>query len=107
MVGLGRMGANMTRRLIEHGHEVVAHDRDPDAVKATAADGAQGVDTLDAVAAALEAPRAVWLMLPAGRPTDETVERLAGILAAGDTVVDGGNAKYHDSIRRGELLAAK
>ena len=107
MVGLGRMGANMTRRLIEHGHEVVAHDRDADAVKAAAAGGAQGVDTLDAVAGALEPPRAVWLMLPAGGPTDETVGRLAGLLAAGDTVVDGGNANYHDSIGHGQLLAAK
>ncbi|TML65335.1 MAG: 6-phosphogluconate dehydrogenase, partial [Actinobacteria bacterium] len=90
-----------------HGHEVVAHDRDADAVKAAAAGGAQGVDTLDAVAGALEPPRAVWLMLPAGGPTDETVGRLAGLLAAGDTVVDGGNANYHDSIGHGQLLAAK
>src|SRR5437899_6165335 len=107
MVGLGRMGANMTKRLIEHGHEVVAHDRNADAVKAATADGAQGVDTLDAVVAALETPRAVWLMLPAGPATDETVDRLAALLASGDTVVDGGNANYHDSIRHGELLAAK
>ena len=107
MIGLGRMGANMTRRLIEHGHEVVAHDRNVDAVKASTAGGAQGVDSLDAVVAALEAPRAVWLMLPAGGPTDETVDRLAGLLAAGDAVVDGGNANYHDSIRHGERLGAK
>jgi 6-phosphogluconate dehydrogenase len=98
MVGLGRMGANMTKRLIEHGHEVAAHDRNPAAVQAIADDGAQPCETLEAVVQALEPPRAVWIMVPSGDPTTSTINALSGLLAPGDTIVDGGNSNYHHAI---------
>ena len=107
MVGLGRMGANMTKRLIEGGHEVVATDRNPEAVAAIKADGAQPADTLDELVGQLEAPRAVWIMVPSGDPTKSTIEHLGTVLQSGDTVIDGGNSRYTDSQASGEMLAEK
>jgi 6-phosphogluconate dehydrogenase len=107
MIGLGRMGANMTTRLLAGGHRVVAFDRAPDAVAAAVKGGAVGAASLAELVAALAAPRAVWVMVPAGDPTESTVRALADALAPGDTVIDGGNSNYRDSMRRAELLATK
>ena len=107
MIGLGRMGANMTTRLLAGGHRVVAFDRAPDAVAAAVKGGAAGAASLAELVAALAAPRAVWVMVPAGDPTESTVRALADALAPGDTVIDGGNSNYRDSMRRAELLATK
>ena len=107
MIGLGRMGANMTTRLLGGGHRVVAFDRAPDAVAAAVKGGAAGAASLAELVAALAAPRAVWVMVPAGDPTESTVRALADTLAPGDTVIDGGNSNYRDSMRRAEFLATK
>jgi len=107
MIGLGRMGANMTTRLLGGGHRVVAYDRSPEAVAAVVKGGATGAASLAELVGALAAPRAVWVMVPAGDPTESTVRALADALAPGDTVIDGGNSNYRDSMRRGELLATK
>jgi 6-phosphogluconate dehydrogenase len=107
MVGLGKMGANMTTRLLRGGHEVVVHDRAADAVARAADGGATGAESLERLVRALGAPRAVWVMVPAGAPTEETVERLAALLAPGDTVVDGGNSNYKESMRRAAALRAR
>ncbi|MDQ1436843.1 MAG: 6-phosphogluconate dehydrogenase [Acidimicrobiaceae bacterium] len=104
MVGLGRMGGNMTKRLIDRGHEVVAYDRDPKAVKAAEADGAVAATSLEDAVAKLEPPRHVWVMVPSGAPTESTVMDLAQHLDAGDAIVDGGNSNYHDSMRRATTL---
>jgi 6-phosphogluconate dehydrogenase len=106
-VGLGRMGLNMVTRLQRGGHTVVAYDRSAEAVARAEAAGAGGVASLDALVAALTPPRAVWLMVPAGDPTEATVTALADLLAAGDTIVDGGNTNFHDDVRRAQTLAAK
>ncbi len=97
MIGLGRMGANMTTRLIRGGHTVVAYDRDPAAVQRTAGDGATGASSLQDLVAKLTPPRAVWIMVPAGAPTDSTVDELLGLLQSGDSVIDGGNSRWTDS----------
>jgi 6-phosphogluconate dehydrogenase len=94
MVGLGRMGGNMTKRLIDRGHEVVAYDRNDDVVKAAESDGAIAAHNLDEVIAQLSSPRAVWVMVPSGRPTEETCNALAGVMTAGDVIIDGGNSNY-------------
>jgi 6-phosphogluconate dehydrogenase len=107
MIGLGRMGANMARRLMRGGHQVVAYDRSADAVKQLAADGAKGVDGVSAMIAALAKPRAVWIMVPAGGPTESTVNELAEKLEAGDTIIDGGNSFFKDDVRRAKALTAK
>ena len=107
MIGLGRMGANMTTRLLGGGHRVVAFDRAPDAVAAAVKGGAAGAASLPELVAALAAPRAVWVMVPAGDPTESTVRALADALAPADTVIDGGNSNYRDSMRRAEFLAKK
>jgi len=107
MIGLGRMGANMARRLMRGGHQCVVYDRSPDAVKALAAEGATGADSLAALVKGLTRPRAVWVMVPAGAPTEATVTELAGVLEPGDTVIDGGNSFFKDDIRRARALAAK
>jgi 6-phosphogluconate dehydrogenase len=96
MVGLGRMGGNMAERLRAHGHEVVGFDAFSDATD---------VASVDALVDALPAPRLVWVMVPAGEPTEDTVERLASLLARGDVVVEGGNSNWRDSVRRAERLA--
>ncbi|MBK7857183.1 MAG: decarboxylating 6-phosphogluconate dehydrogenase [Archangiaceae bacterium] len=104
MVGLGRMGANMARRLMQGGHTCVVHDRDPEAVAVLVGEGAIGASSLEELAQKLEAPRAVWLMVPAGDPTEQTVQRLAGLLSKGDLVVDGGNSYFKDDARRAKQL---
>jgi len=98
LIGLGRMGDGIRARLRRGGHEVVGYDRNPDVTD---------VDSLQALVAALPAPRVVWVMVPAGDPTEQTIEELAGLLEAGDLVVDGGNSNYHDSIRRAASLAER
>jgi 6-phosphogluconate dehydrogenase len=106
MVGLGRMGLNMARRLARAGHRVVGHNRAPEPVAALVEAGGVGADSLEHLVAALPSPRVVWLMIPSGRPVDETIERLMPLLAPGDLVVDGGNSNYRDSRRRGAALEA-
>ncbi len=106
MVGLGRMGANMTRRLLRGGHRVVGYDRSAEAVAAVEEAGATGADSLDALVGALRAPRAVWLMVPAGAPVDATIDALLPLLAEGDVVIDGGNSYYRDTLRRAQTVAA-
>ena len=105
MVGLGRMGGNMTRRLIEHGHQVVAYDRNAESVEAATNDGAVGATDLDDLVSKLDAPRAVWVMVPAGDPTRATIDELAELLQPGDTIVDGGNSRYLDAVTRAQMLA--
>jgi 6-phosphogluconate dehydrogenase len=107
MIGLGRMGANMTRRLLRGGHSVVVYDLNPAAVAGLVAEGAVGSASLDELVTQLEAPRAVWLMVPSGEPTEKMVEALAGKLAAGDAIVDGGNSFFKDDVRRSRALDAK
>jgi 6-phosphogluconate dehydrogenase len=107
MVGLGRMGGNIVRRLLKHGHGAVVFDRSAGAVSELAGAGAVASNSLDDLVAKLEAPRAVWVMLPAGAPTEETIARLAQRMAPGDVVIDGGNTFYKDDIRRAAALKAK
>ncbi len=104
MVGLGRMGANMVKRLLRSGHEIVAYANEPAAVKASAADGAKGVNTLADLVKGLTAPRAIWLMVPAS-VVDSVIAQLVPLLSAGDIIIDGGNSHYHDDIRRADQLA--
>ena len=106
-VGLGRMGLNMVTRLVQGGHSVVAYDRSADAVARAEAAGARGVSTLDALIEGLAAPRAVWVMVPSGDPTESTVTSLGRLLSAGDTIVDGGNTNFHDDVRRAQSLASR
>jgi 6-phosphogluconate dehydrogenase len=107
MIGLGRMGSNMAHRLLEGGHQCVVFDRNPAAVAATAEAGAEGAGSLEQLVEMLAPPRAVWLMLPAGEPTEQTVIALAGLLAAGDCIVDGGNSYFKDDVRRARELAGR
>jgi len=106
-VGLGRMGLNMVTRLVRGGHQVVAYDRSADAVARAETAGARGASALDALVAALTTPRAVWVMVPAGDPTESTVSALAGLLSPDDVIIDGGNTNFHDDVRRAQALAAK
>lgn len=99
MVGLGRMGANMTTRLVRGGHEVVAYDRMPAVVQRSVDDGAVGALTFEELVSKLTPPRAVWLMIPAGEPTDTAIDKLLGLLQPGDTIIDGGNSRWTDSKR--------
>ena len=103
MIGLGRMGANMARRLMQAGHRCVAYDAHPAAVAVLAGHGARGVDSLAALAAALDQPRVLWLMLPAA-VVDQVLAKLVPLLGADDVVIDGGNSLYHDDIRRSAML---
>ena len=107
MIGLGRMGGNMAQRLVISGHRVVTYDRDTDAVTASADFGGEGAGSLEDVVSRLAAPRAVWVMVPAGQPTEDIIDAVAQLLSPGDAILDGGNANYKDSIRRGEKLAAQ
>jgi 6-phosphogluconate dehydrogenase len=100
MVGLGRMGANMARRLMRDGHRLVVFDVNPDAVSELAGEGAEGASSLEDLAAKLSAPRSVWVMVPAGEITEKTVESVAAVLDSGDAIIDGGNSYYRDDIRR-------
>jgi 6-phosphogluconate dehydrogenase len=103
-VGLGRMGGNMVTRLLRADHQVVAYDRADAARAAVEKGGARAVGSLDALVAALAPPRAVWVMVPAGAPTESTIHELAVKLAAGDVVIDGGNTRWTDDVRRAEAL---
>jgi len=107
IVGLGRMGANMARRLMRAGHRIVAYDVNAEAVSALAGEGADGASSLQELASKLSAPRAVWVMVPSGEITEKTVEDVAAVLDAGDAIVDGGNSYYRDDIRRAEMLREK
>ena len=104
MVGLGRMGANMTLRLLRGGHEVVAFDVDESAVKKVAGEGASPSTSLEDLISKLDAPRIVWTMVPSGDITEETISALRGLLSEGDIVIDGGNSRHTDSVARGEKL---
>ncbi|HEX2436126.1 MAG TPA: decarboxylating 6-phosphogluconate dehydrogenase [Solirubrobacterales bacterium] len=107
MVGLGRMGANMVRRLMRDGHECIVYDVNADAVKQLAGEDATGADSYDDFVSKLDQPRAAWMMVPAGDITESTVMELAGRLADGDAIVDGGNSYYRDDIRRAAEIADK
>ncbi|MFB3097199.1 MAG: phosphogluconate dehydrogenase (NAD(+)-dependent, decarboxylating) [Dehalococcoidia bacterium] len=104
MIGLGRMGANMVERLLRGGHQLVGYDRDPVAVQRVAEKGASGADSLAALAQQLKPPRAVWLMVPAGDPVDQTIEALIPHMSRGDVILDGGNSNYKDTVRRAAAL---
>jgi 6-phosphogluconate dehydrogenase len=107
MIGLGKMGANMTQRLLNGGHQVIVSDLNDEAVAAAAAAGAAAATSVVDVAARLAAPRAVWVMVPAGGPTESVVNQLADVLDEGDIIIDGGNSNYKDTQRRGKALAEK
>src|SRR5258706_7221675 len=107
MVGLGRMGANMAQRLMRGGHQLAGFDPKPQARKDLEGLGAESADSLAALVVKLPAPRVVWLMVPAAADTEATIASLVGLLAAGDTVVDGGNSNYKDTVRRAATFAAK
>jgi 6-phosphogluconate dehydrogenase len=107
MIGLGRMGANMAERLIRGGHHVVGFDFSSDAVRAHEKKGGQPSDSLQSMANLLDEPRAMWMMVPAGKAVDDTIEGLLPHLAKGDTLIDGGNSMYKDTMRRGAELADK
>ncbi len=107
MVGLGKMGSGMSQRLLAAGHQVVAYDRDPQKVAQAESWGAQGAGGLAQLVAALSPPRAVWIMVPAGDPTESTIQALADQLQAEDIVVDGGNSNYQDTLRRAAALRAR
>jgi 6-phosphogluconate dehydrogenase len=106
MVGLGKMGANMTTRLVRGGHEVVVFDQHTAAVELAASAGALPATSLAELVGALRAPRAVWVMVPSGEPTDSTISQLAALLSPGDTIIDGGNSNYKASIQRSAALAS-
>ena len=107
MIGLGRMGANIVRRLMRDGHTCVVYDVSPDAVAALVAEGAVGSDSLHDFVARLDVPRRAWVMVPAGEITESSVTNLASLLEAGDTIIDGGNSYYRDDIRRAAELAER
>ncbi len=105
IAGLGRMGMNMARRLIRGGHDVTAWNRSPEKVEEIASEGARGAFSLEEMTSSLKTPRAVWLMLPAGKVVDATIEQLIPLLELGDIIIDGGNSFYRDDIKRKRLLA--
>jgi 6-phosphogluconate dehydrogenase len=107
MVGLGRMGANLVRRLMRDGHTCVGTDVSADAVAALATEGMTAAASPEELVRALDPPRAVWVMVPAGEITEHAVSELSDLLSPGDTVIDGGNTRYHDDIRRAEELSAR
>lgn len=107
MIGLGRMGGNMAQRLMAADHRIVAYDPAPDAVKTMESKGAAGADSIADLVSKLALPRAIWLMVPSGEPTETTINAVASELSAGDIILDGGNSYYKDSIRRSEYLAEK
>lgn len=104
IIGLGRMGANMAERLISGGHRVVGYDRSPEPIQQVVEKGAVGADSLEALVEAMDGPRAVWLMLPAGPPVDETIEALLPLLSVDDVILDGGNSYYKDTLQRAEMV---
>ena len=107
MVGLGRMGANIVRRIMRDGHSAVVNDVSADAVEALKADGATGSADLAEMIGMMSTPRNVWIMVPAGKITEAVVHQLADLLEPGDAIIDGGNSYYHDDIRHAEMLKEK
>ncbi|MGA9192439.1 MAG: decarboxylating 6-phosphogluconate dehydrogenase [Anaerolineales bacterium] len=107
MIGLGRMGANMTTRLLEGGHNVLAFDLSDEAVAKAKSGGADGAHSLEEVAQKLEPPRVAWVMVPAGDPVETSVAKLGDLFEAGDIIIDGGNSNYNDTLRRGDKLAER
>ena len=103
-VGLGKMGGNMVQRLLADGHEIVAHARGEDSIREAESHGASGARSLEELVSRLSPPRAVWLMIPSGKPVEDAIEKLSGLLAPGDAVVDGGNSRFSDSARRAAAL---
>lgn len=106
IIGAGRMGAGMTRRLLRHDYSVHVYDHNPVPLHTLAQEGAIAAASLDGLVESLPPPRAIWLMLPAGQPTEQTLDALVPLLSPGDIIVDGGNTHYHDDIRRSATLAA-
>ena len=104
MIGLGRMGGNMVERLMRGGHSLVVYDRDPVAVAKYSVLGATGATGIQELCGKLAAPRIIWIMVPAGKPVDETIERAVSCLDKGDVIIDGGNSNFHDTMRRAALL---
>jgi 6-phosphogluconate dehydrogenase len=107
MVGLGRMGANLVRRLMRDGHDCVVYDVNEDPIKDLEGEGATGARSLKELAEKLDAPRAVWIMVPAGEITESSVKEVAEVLESGDAIIDGGNSYYRDDIRRAEMVGEK
>lgn len=107
LIGLGKMGGNMVQRLLNGGHQVVAYDRDSKAIAAVVDKGAVGAQSLDEVVQKMQAPRAVWVMVPAGAPTEATIKELAGKMSKGDVIIDGGNSNFRDSQRRAKECGEK
>jgi 6-phosphogluconate dehydrogenase len=107
MIGLGRMGGNMVRRLLRGGHQLVVWDRSAEAIQQVVQEGAEGARDLADLCARLHAPRVVWIMVPAGAPVDDTIRELVQHLQPGDIIIDGGNSNFHDTIRRGTALAER
>jgi 6-phosphogluconate dehydrogenase len=107
MVGLGRMGANMTRRLLRGGHQLVVSDLSPETVKQVAGEGASGSSSLEDLVGKLQAPRAVWVMVPSGGPTENTVQSLLQHMQSGDVIIDGGNSYFKDDVRRSRICKSK
>ncbi|MDB4997534.1 MAG: 6-phosphogluconate dehydrogenase, decarboxylating [Myxococcaceae bacterium] len=107
IIGLGKMGGNMVKRLLGGGHEVVAFDRDPAVVEKSVKDGAKGASSLEDMVSKLKAPRAVWVMVPSGKATEDTIAKLSSLLSADDVLIDGGNSNFRDSIRHAKELAEK
>ena len=106
MIGLGKMGANMTERLVKGGHRVVGYDLNPESVVQVVAKGAEGADSLQDLAGRLSDPQVVWIMVPAGGPVDQTIEALLPFLRPGAVIIDGGNSYYRDTLRRAEQCAS-
>src|SRR3981189_3315995 len=104
MIGLGRMGGNIVRRLVKRGHTAVVYDKDQKAVAALAAEGAVGASTLEDFVAKLEKPRTAWVMLPAGKITETTIETLSKLIQPGDVIIDARNRFWQDEVRRGKTL---
>jgi 6-phosphogluconate dehydrogenase len=107
MIGLGKMGLNMATRLVRGGHRVIGFAHSEESINAAIKNGAEGARSLDEAVSKLKAPRVAWVMVPAGKTTDETIEKLSNLLSKGDIVIDGGNSNYKDSIKQAALLEAK
>lgn len=107
MVGLGKMGANMTRRLLKAGHRVIVFDPRREVVRELAGEGALGSSSLVELVQKIRAPRSIWVMVPSGQPTEDTIRELSGLLEPGDTILDGGNSNYHETLRRAAELGSR
>lgn len=107
MIGLGRMGGNMVRRLLQGGHQVVVWNRSPDPVKEAVSHGAIGSTSIEDLVSKLETPRAVWIMLPAGDTTQQMIDKLTGLLSPSDIIIDGGNSNFKDTMRRAEAVKSQ